>query len=296
MARILVVGIATLDIINTVDAYPAEDSEVRARARCLRRGGNAANTAVVLAQLGHQCQWAGTLAEDASGAQIREDLLASGVNLDAAQTVAGGGTPTSYVTLSAANGSRSIVHFRQLPEYSFPAFSRIELDGLDWIHFEGRNITETRAMLDHVHAVRPALPCSVEIEKPRPGIEALCTGPALLLYSRDYVRALAGGEDSVDDPVDFLQTRHRQLPRAEHVCAWAEGGAWGVDPQGQLVHAPAWDISPVVDTLGAGDTFNAGLIDASLAGLPLATGLHKACSLAGRKCAQQGFQGLCATQ
>jgi hypothetical protein len=31
MAHILAIGIATLDIVNTLDGYPAEDSEVRAR-------------------------------------------------------------------------------------------------------------------------------------------------------------------------------------------------------------------------------------------------------------------------
>ncbi|VAX01070.1 hypothetical protein MNBD_GAMMA19-1040, partial [hydrothermal vent metagenome] len=55
MARVLVVGIATLDIINTVDDYPEEDTEVRASTQVMRRGGNACNTAVVLQQLGHQC-------------------------------------------------------------------------------------------------------------------------------------------------------------------------------------------------------------------------------------------------
>ena len=67
MARILGVGIATLDIINTVDGYPAEDSEVRAIHQRICRGGNATNTLVVLSQLGHRCAWAGVLADEPDG-------------------------------------------------------------------------------------------------------------------------------------------------------------------------------------------------------------------------------------
>ena len=39
MAKILAVGIATLDIINLVDSYPSEDTEVRALSQRKLRGG-----------------------------------------------------------------------------------------------------------------------------------------------------------------------------------------------------------------------------------------------------------------
>ncbi len=45
--RILGVGTATLDLINSVAAYPPEDSEVRASAQRRARGGNCANTLAV---------------------------------------------------------------------------------------------------------------------------------------------------------------------------------------------------------------------------------------------------------
>src|SRR5690606_2634666 len=43
MGHVLAIGIATLDIVNTVDGYPAEDAEVRASAQRVSRGGNATN-------------------------------------------------------------------------------------------------------------------------------------------------------------------------------------------------------------------------------------------------------------
>ena len=54
MARILGIGIATLDVINIVDEYPREDDEIRANGQRIARGGNVTNTLVVLSQLGHQ--------------------------------------------------------------------------------------------------------------------------------------------------------------------------------------------------------------------------------------------------
>ena len=64
MARILGVGVATVDIINSLDQYPLEDQKLRINSRSIKRGGNAANSLVILSQLGHQCAFAGTLATD----------------------------------------------------------------------------------------------------------------------------------------------------------------------------------------------------------------------------------------
>ena len=73
MATILAVGIATLDIINTVERYPYEDSETRASHHRTTRGGNATNTLSVLSQIDHHCHWAGTLIDEQIGrASCRE--------------------------------------------------------------------------------------------------------------------------------------------------------------------------------------------------------------------------------
>lgn len=62
MVSVLGIGVATFDVVNSVDAYPLEDAKIRVRARRTARGGNVTNTLVVLSQLGHRCAWGGTLA------------------------------------------------------------------------------------------------------------------------------------------------------------------------------------------------------------------------------------------
>ena len=74
MANILAIGLATLDIINVVEEYPLEDSEVRARSQRICRGGNATNTLVVLSQLGHHCSWGGVSVNEPEGERILQDL------------------------------------------------------------------------------------------------------------------------------------------------------------------------------------------------------------------------------
>ncbi|WP_455218201.1 PfkB family carbohydrate kinase [Kaarinaea lacus] len=298
MARILGVGIATLDIINTVEAFPEEDDEVRALSQAITRGGNATNTLVVLSQLGHQVTWAGTLADDENSRYIRDDLARYTVDTGPVNVIPRGHAPTSYVTLNRQNGSRTIVHYRDLEEYSFESFSKIDLAPFDWLHFEGRNIEQTRQMLEHARRIAPNIPLSVEIEKPRDNIRSLCSLADLLLYSRSYVQGETGqgkathSTGSPGNPVDFLNRMARQTPTADHVCTWGRDGAYGTDRSGSTFHVPAVIPPRVIDTLGAGDTFMAGLIHGRLRGLGLNQSVTMACKLAGQKCGQSGFDGL----
>lgn len=281
---ILAVGIATLDVVNQVERYPYEDAEVRALDQRITRGGNAANTLVVLGQLGHRVGWAGSLAGDAGGDQIMVDLQRRGVDLQYAKRYPDGSTPTSYVTLSRANGSRTIVHYRQLPEYDARSFAAVPIEDFDWIHFEGRNIPELGKMLSRLP---PGYPCSLEVEKPRPGIDGLFSGPRLLLFSRNYAHALG-----FDQAAALLQSLQERLATGSlAVCAWGDQGAWAVAHRGEVVHSPAFPPAQVVDTLGAGDVFNAAVIDQLSREAPLERILDAACRLAGQKCGQWGFDG-----
>lgn len=277
MTALLCVGVATLDIVNRVARYPDEDSEVRAIAQAQRLGGNAANTASVLAQLGVRTSWVGNLAPAAEF--IARSFARHGVDCSAAVRVAGGVTPTSYITLSAANGSRTIVHYRDLPEYSADDFVRLDLAPFDRVHFEGRAVDQLGSMLRH--ARMQAVPASLEVEKPRPGIEDLFGYADLLLFSHDYARARG-----FVDAIGLL----RSLPGGiRATCTWGAQGAWGLDRDGRLLHQPAPPLAQVVDTVGAGDVFNAAMLHATLAGQPLEVALQSAVALATAKCGRDGL-------
>jgi ketohexokinase len=286
MSSILAIGIATLDIINTTDGHPAEDAKVRAVRQRVSRGGNATNTLVVLSQLGHRCTWGGVWVNEPDGLRIKEDLIYYNINISPCRVESNGKVPTSYIILNQRTGSRTIVHYRDLPEFSLTDFQRIDLTQFDWLHFEGRAVEETTRMLQWARQRCPTLPISVEIEKPRPQIELLFNADVLLFSQvfaeyRGYTEAFP-----------FLQAIRQQAPRANLVCAWGTAGGYALTPAGTFWHSPAYPPPQVLDTLGAGDTFNAGIIDGLCRQQDLATALNQACRLAGKKCGQVGLAGV----
>ena len=289
MANILCTGIATLDIVNIVASYPHEDDEIRILAQEKRRGGNATNTAVVLSQLGHQCHWAGTLVDpefhDADSQTILEDLQQNQINYEYCQFLNQGKVPTSYITLSQDSGSRTISHYRDLPELSFQVFSNINLAQFDWFHFEGRNIEQTVQMMRYCKKLHPDIPISVEIEKLRKDSAKLIPPADIVLFSKHF--ALSQGFSSAKT---FCQKHNTQYPDKTIICAWGDSGAAASEQQ-QYYWQDAL-IVDAVDTLAAGDVFNAGIIDQLLRQKNITASLSYACHLAGRKCTRKGINQL----
>ena len=283
MARILGVGIATLDLLFEVDHFPREDEEMRAQNFRVARGGNATNTLVMLAQRGHQCDWAGVLADAAQSALIRDDLARYAI--DTTHSVLRPGKPPTSSILLTPSGSRSIVHYRDLPEFAFSDFVNIDLAPYAWLHFEARNILDLEQMLRHARAQRPDLKISLEAEKPRPGLDRLLGLADVVLASQ----ALAE-QRGFDQAQVFLQALRKLAPSTLLFAAWGAQGAYALDLQDTLHHSPAFPPQRIVDSVGAGDAFNAGVIDALLCGLSAPEALEHACRLAGQKCGVHGFQ------
>ena len=232
--------------------------------------------------------------DDLSAKVITSELQYYGINYVNCDVHESGITPTSYITLNRKNGSRTIVHYRDLPELPATSFEKVSLDGINWIHFEGRNPAETAEMLSRVSRMGKNIPVSVEIEKQREGLEALFKGGDIYFFSKAFATG-DGKSKSFSNAHDFLIHYRELIPDAILICTWGSEGAYALEGN-QLHFSPALRVSSAVDTIGAGDTFIAGFIHASLSnekhGDSLQSKLDYACALAAKKCAIKGFKDL----
>lgn len=284
MLRILLTGVTTLDIINTVDEYPTEDSEVRASEQARRMGGNACNSAQVIQQLGHHSSLLCPFADDAAADFIQAELRAQQIDISHCPSQPASATPTSYITLGRATGSRSIVHYRRLDELDAQQFAQLPLPDYDWCHFEARNCGQLLDMLQQCKAAKR--PVSLELEKPRDALEPLLPLADVLLISRPF--AESRGFSTAEQCLQHFSQRFADTIIS---CSWGDQGAWLYDKQ-QIMHQAAFPVAQLVDSLGAGDTYNAGLISQLAQKIAPAKALAFACELAANKCTQHGFTDL----
>ncbi|XP_055482652.1 ketohexokinase isoform X4 [Meriones unguiculatus] len=213
----------------------------------------------------------------------------------------GGNASNSCTVLSllgarcAFMGSLAPGHVAEnLPDVSAKDFEKVDLTRFKWIHIEGRNASEQVKMLQRIDQYNAKQPqaqrvrVSVEIEKPREELFQLFSYGEVVFVSKDVAKHL--GFQSAAEALRGLYSRVRK--GATLVCAWAEEGADALGPDGQLLHSDAFPPPRVVDTLGAGDTFNASVIFSLSKGNSMQEALRFGCQVAGRKCGLQGFEGI----
>ncbi|KAF9582995.1 hypothetical protein BGW38_010456 [Lunasporangiospora selenospora] len=309
---IFLVGATYLDTILHVADFPTEDSKQRAERVEQRRGGNAANTAEVLAQDPRARVWYMSSLPSASASRpLLSDLEECNVKTDACVYHSSqNAPPQAYIISAGRTGTRTIVSHSTLPDLTLNEFIKkfdaacmrltSDIDQIScpfrWIHFEGRG-EDVYKMIDYVESVylrhgwRQKLTISVEFEKgDRPGIANLLMRADVCFFSRLYVETL-----QFDRPEDFLASVGSFCkPKATLFCCWGTHGAVGLHLETQTrLSASTGRLDMVVDSVGMGDTFIAGIILAlGIRGYDIGRGLRFACELASQKCMQSGFKRL----
>ncbi|KAF4525618.1 hypothetical protein B566_EDAN001217 [Ephemera danica] len=268
--KILCVGLTCMDMVQTVKEYPKEDTDQRSISARWQRGGNASNNCTVLSQLGVNCEFLGTIGQDLTVKFVEDDFASLNINIEHCEYITGANSPISTVIVNSQNGSRTIIHNRgTVKELSREQFKKVKFQDYQWIHFEGRNVEVIMDVLKEIDAIEAGRPrTSVELEKPYRELDVLIPLADLVFLSREYSesRGWTSGEQAVTLAI---------------YCYLRMGST-----------SPAYPPAQVVDTLGAGDTFVAGVLVYQLQGVNMKKSIEFGCKLAGVKVGQQGLKGL----
>ncbi len=254
---------------------------MRASTRSRAVGGNACNSARLLAMLGHEVEMVSSVALDQQGDWLLRQLSAEGIATQFCTQRAGYSTPESSIWLNQANGSRTIVHHRDLAELRLTELQSIPLASYSWLHLEGRNIDTLSDYLNGLQGFHGRI--SLEIEKNRPGIEGLLAHIDVAIVSSAYLR-------STEQSAEHCMAHFRRLnPALNIVCTLGDQGLIAVDSDNSSIRIEAEAVTEVVDTIAAGDCFIAGLISQMARQHDFHTALRFANRLAAHKIQHRGL-------
>lgn len=252
--KITVIGSINMDLVTITKRMPLQGETVVGETFRLIPGGKGANQAVAAARLGADVQMIGAVGTDAFGAELLQHLAKEGIIVDGVKPVTD--TETGIATIIISEGDNRII---VVPG----ANHALRPDDLErW---------EEKIATSDV--------CLLQLEIPLSVVER-----AVSIAKRNGVRVILNPApaqplpDTLLDQVDFLTPNEherdivlagRPLKQWAHKLIVTEGKR-GVSFQrnGEQVLIPGFRV-PVVDTTGAGDTFNGALAVALSKGMAL---------------------------
>jgi fructokinase len=250
---VLVIGESLIDIVRAADGTTTEHV-----------GGSAANVAVALARLGRSVRFATSFADDPHGRMVAEHLERAGVRLtNDPHSIAR--TSTAVATLDSDGAASYAFDLEWVldPPSVEEAPGAVHVCSLGAVLTPGAEVVHAAASRLHGIAL-----VSYDVNA-RPIVTG--TGPDLV----ERVERLASVSDLVKASDEDLAALYPDLalpdaargllergPVALVVTRGEQGAVWF--SRSGLVEVPATPVQ-VADTIGAGDTFSAALLDGLLA-------------------------------
>jgi sugar/nucleoside kinase (ribokinase family) len=245
-AAVLACGLATLDVVQTVDAVPTANQKVVADDLLVTAGGPAANAAVTCAALGVPSRLLTRIGDGPLAAAVHADLAAHGVDvLDVAAV--GSTPPVSTVLVTRDTGERAVVSVNGTLARAAGDVPDRAWDGVVVVLVDGHHLDLAVAFA--TDARRRGIPVLLDGGSWKPGLEALVELVDVAVLSADF--AVPGGSGDLLDDVRRLGPG---LVAQSHGAAPIEALVRG---RRFTVPVPAVDV---VDTLGAGDVLHGALV------------------------------------
>jgi sulfofructose kinase len=252
------VGLNSLDLLTVVRGHPAADAKTEMVAFAQLPGGQSASAAVALARLGHAVRYIGRFGDDEFGRIGLDSLRREGIDVSQVIEVPGATSQFAVILVDRDHGTRTVIWNRH------PGLAMTPDDVPASAVADARVVLvdchETAAVTAAAtHARRAGARTVVDIERVRPGIDALLRQIDVVIAAEAFPAAYTG-QASLGAALAALQAECG----AAVVCATLGRDGSLARAGGREFRTRGFSVD-VVDTTGAGDVFRAGFIGGWLA-------------------------------
>lgn len=290
---IAVIGSLNMDIVIEANRAPKMGETIAGQQAHFIPGGKGANQAVATARLGACTCMIGAVGNDGFGQELLQALAKDQINTDSVKTVEG--TATGIASILLAEQDNSIIVVAGANANCSPA----DIDqNIDKIQAADMVLLQLEIPLETVeYAARKAKELGKQvILNPAPARQLPDSLYQLLdvITPNETELALLTGKGNDEKLTDEnLQVAMKQLQARgarQVVTTLGSQGAALLDEQGSFARVSGYKVQ-VVDTTGAGDSFNAGLAYSLASGQTLTEAVAFASKVAALAVTKLGAQG-----
>jgi len=239
-------GLATLDVVHSVDALPGLNTKITARGQEVAAGGPATNAAITFAAMGGDAVVVTALGQGAVARIIRADIESRGVRVIDIAADHAGEAAVSSITVLAATGERTVVSTdgTAFTVETVPDLSSL-LGDADVVLVDGHHPVLAQA---GARAARAAeVPLVLDAGRWREVMSTLLPLTDDVICSADFRYPGTVDVESSAAAITARGVSTTVVTRGPDPVLW-----WRGDRAGSV--APP--VVPVVDTTGAGDAFH----------------------------------------
>ena len=241
-------------------------------------GGAESNVAVALARLGWRTAWVSRMPDHALARAVLRALRADGVDVSAVKSAPGERLGTYFIEHAVAPRATQVIYDR-----AGSAASRMNVDDIDWAYLLDTRVLHltgiTAALSDNCHALlveavarahAAGVVVSFDVNYRAKVWTAAAAGEKLrpLIAAADVL--FCKGADAktlfgcAGEPRQLMQALQALTRAAAVFCTFGNQGA-ALLAGNEFVTQPALDVQ-IVDRIGSGDSFAAGVLDGLLSG------------------------------
>lgn len=254
--NIVVIGSLNMDIVVESDRFPVQGETLLGKAIRFLPGGKGANQAVASARLGASTRMIGAVGGDSFGRELLQALTNEGIECEGVRAIPD--ATTGIANIFVSQGDNSIIVLSGANHLLSPEDidrSKQAIEQADIVLLQLEIPLET---VSHAAKLAKSFGKTVVLNPApaQPLPESLLRDVDYITPNRTELSLLTGSSEN-----DDLEASMRKLigMGARHVITTlgSEGSAF-IEAGGPLVQVPGHKV-PVVDTTGAGDSFNAAL-------------------------------------
>lgn len=259
---VLVFGDINIDILFYVDSLPSDDVSIVAKSMKVMHGGVGGNIAVALSRLGVKVELVGAVGTDTFGDEAIKALAQEGVDTRFIERISK--EPTGVMTILVfPNGSRTIIGYRGANILANPRtalksmntrIAHVHISGYMALSKDGEaNITTLAKRGKEVGTMVSIDLEGIATEKPEL-VHRLKGYVDYVFLNKDEMTYLIG-VSSIEEGIKRIYEILK--PSAVFLKLGSQGSA--IITNDKVLRIPPFRVE-VVDTTGAGDAFNAGVI------------------------------------
>lgn len=272
---VLAVGDANVDMTLKVDRLPKQDDKVLGIKIAEQVGGTVANSACVCGSLGLKTATLARVADDKYGVKVMDEYVKYNVDLKFVFQPEGYEQSTAIIMLDDS-GEKSLI-FVPSSSYEFnDELVVVAVASSRYLYTMPGNLDRFKeiAEIAKSNATKVVVDIEPTIVNQDGDLDIILTGADLVYFNKEGFKKATGKDASKDALVSMVESY--QLDGV--VVTLGKDGAIAF-VNGEYASYSGFNV-PVVDTTGAGDTFNASFLYTQINKMPLSTGLEFACAAA----------------